>query len=146
MTEPVKGGYRPPAKPAAASGPGKLSRRTDGQPLVQLPDAAYGEQKTFQEAQRAAPMAQGRGPGQGSMPGVDMSRIVPLDAPSQYPDEPVTSGADAGAGPGSAVLGGAGDYSVEGLLPLLPALEVAASSPNATPFFRTFVRMLRSRA
>ena len=52
------GGYRRPTNPAPVSGPGALSRRTDGmQPRATLPDAKYGEQQAFQQAQGAAPMS-----------------------------------------------------------------------------------------
>lgn len=141
MTEPVKGGYRPPAKPAPASGPGRLSKRTDGQPLVQLPDAAYGEQKTFQEAQKGAPMAEASGAGGPASSPLDMSRVVPMNAPSQFPGEPVTSGADAGAGPGSAAIA-APDPSLQYMKSMLPALEIAAAQPNASVEFRQMVRRL----
>jgi hypothetical protein len=42
----MAGGYQKPSKPASVSGPGKLSRRTDGGPaqkLRDIPDAKYGE-------------------------------------------------------------------------------------------------------
>lgn len=149
MSEQPQGGYRPPARPAPASGPGRLSKRTDGQPLAQLPDAAYGEQKTYQQQQKQSPMAQTQGAeaASGGVSPVDMSRITPLGAPSQYPDEPVTSGADAGAGPGMGVLGTEGaDPSLEGLLAMLPTLEIAASAPNASRYFKSWVRLLRSKA
>lgn len=147
MTEPTNpGGYRPPARPAPASGPGKLSRRTDGQPLAALPDAAYGEQKTFREQQKQSPMAQAQGGSEGpAISPVDLSRVTPLNAPSEFPDEPITSGVDIGAGPGSGVLPSPYDASLDNLREMLPSLEVAASSPSATPFFRSFVRMLRAK-
>ena len=41
----TRGGYRKPQNPAAVSGPGALSKRTDGkQPVVRVPDVPYGEQ------------------------------------------------------------------------------------------------------
>lgn len=53
----TRGGYRQPSKPAATSGPGALSQRTDGgpgsakiplkQPIRRLPDADYGANKKF---------------------------------------------------------------------------------------------------
>lgn len=148
MTRPDnRGGYQPPAKPAPVSGPGKYARRTDGQPAMQLPDAAHGEQQTFQQAQQAGPMAQGPQPDQaapGIMP-LDMSRITPMDAPTEYPDEPVTSGADAGPGPGASVLGlPTSDPSMQYAKDLLPALEIAASMPHQSVEFRQMVRRLRA--
>lgn len=149
MTQPTdrRGGYQPPAKPAAVSGPGKYSQRTDGQPMEQLPDAAYGEQKTFQQAQKAGPMAQAPQPGQAGQPvsPLDMSRITPLDAPSEFAQEPVTAGADAGPGPGASVLGlPTSDPSMQYAKELLPALEIAASMPHQTVEFRQMVRRLRA--
>lgn len=152
MTEPVRGGYRPPARPAPASGPGRLSQRTDGQPLVQLPDAAYGEQMTYQAAQKAGPRAATPGaegqPGQGAgLVPLDMSRVTPLNAPSEYPGEPVTAGADAGLGPGSEVITRGGrDPSFQNLVGMLPALEIVADSPNASRAFRSFYRMVRGNS
>lgn len=147
MTRPDnRGGYQPPAKPAAVSGPGKFSQRTDGQPSMQLPDAAYGEQQTFQQTQQGAPMAQGPQPGQGSpvMP-LDMSRVTSLEAATEYPDEPVTSGVDAGPGPGASVLGlPTSDPSMQYAKDLLPALEIAASMPHQSVEFRQMVRRLRA--
>lgn len=148
MTQPGQhGGYRAPAKPAASSGPGRLSRRTDGQPTAQLPDAAYGEQKTFREAQQGAPMAQSGGvpPGPGVMP-LDMSRVTGFDAPSMLPGEPVTAGADAGLGPGSSILQQAPDPAWQNLVDTLPTLEVMASMPSASRSFRDFVRRVRGNS
>jgi hypothetical protein len=42
---------------------------------------------------------------QQAQPSAEPMPIVPLHAPSQYPNEPVTSGVDAGAGPSMASLG-----------------------------------------
>jgi hypothetical protein len=96
-----------PSNPAPVSGPGALSRRTDNGPaqkLRELPDAQYGEAATYADLQRGAPLAQ--------TPSFDMSgggasappSFVPFSAPSTRPDEPVTAGADAGAGPDSSIL------------------------------------------
>src|SRR5690242_21948759 len=84
------GGYREPANPAPVSGPGALSQRTDGQGKMQLPDAKYGEQSAFQDAQSSAPMAAGP----------DLSSIVPMSAPSQRPAEDIMAGMSGGPGPG----------------------------------------------
>lgn len=143
MTTPNEhGGYRAPAKPAAVSGPGKMARRTDGQPLATLPDAAYGEQKTFRNDQQGAPMAEASDVGGPTVSPLDMSRVTPMGAPSEFPDEPVTAGANAGLGPGSSALGqqGSAQYSKD----LLPALEIAASMPNAPVALRQMVRRLRA--
>jgi hypothetical protein len=141
MSQPTRGGYQPPARPAPASGPGRMSKRTDGQPLAQLPDAAYGEQKTFQAAQKGAPMAEASPVGGPTVSPLDTSRVTPLDAPSQFPGEPVTSGADAGPGPGSAAVR-VPDPSLQYMKSMLPALEIAANQPTTSVEFRQMVRRL----
>jgi hypothetical protein len=151
LAESNRGGYRRPAKPAPASGPGKLSRRTDGgpakQPLRALPDAAYGEQATFRGDQQGAPMAKAQASPQGPpQPQADLSRVVPFGADSQRGEEPVTAGADAGPGPGPEALGygpNANDPGVQYIRGLLPMYELAAALPNSTVGFRQMVRRLR---
>jgi hypothetical protein len=98
-----------PSNPAPVSGPGALSRRTDNGPaqkLRTLPNAQYGEAATYKDLQNGAPLAQTPPPGV-SGPGGGASAppsFVGFGAPSQRPGEPVTAGADAGAGPDSSVL------------------------------------------
>ena len=143
------GGYRRPTNPAATSGPGKYSRRTDGQPRMDMPDARYGEQKDFQEIQAGArmgsPLPAASTPAAG---GVDPSGLVPLDAPTGRPDEPVTAGAPVGPGVGPEAIGlGPGAEKVADMQQLrayLPAMIAQANNPNSTRAFRQFVRRLRS--
>jgi len=100
------GGYQQPVNPAPASGPGRLSRRTDGgsaQKLQALPDAQYGQQQAFQAQQRGAPVPQAD-PVRPAGP-----ELVPFDVPSQRPEEPVTAGAASGPGPGPEALAPATD-------------------------------------
>lgn len=145
-----QGGYQQPSNPAPVSLPGRLSRRTDGGPAAQgkvdIPDAAYGEQQTFRQDQQA-PMAATPGPGQVGQPQpVDLSGVVPFNAPTSRPDEPITAGADAGAGPGSTALGlnASNDPSVAHLRDSLPALELMANQPSSGFAFRQFVRRVRA--
>lgn len=122
-----------------------MSRRTDGQPMATLPDAHYGEQKTFRDIQKGAPMAEAEAPGGPGVSPLDMSRVTPLNAPSQYPDEPVTAGADAGLGPGSSALGlPNADPAMQYSKSLLPVLEIAAAMPTSSVQFRQMVRRLRA--
>lgn len=107
-----RGGYRKPAKPAAVSGPGKLSRRTDGtQPMSAPTGMDYGDHKTLMDQERTAPMA-----GTPSTPNLNIAPPAQaaggagyqgpgLADPSQRPDEPITQGADIGAGDGPEALG-----------------------------------------
>lgn len=141
------GGYRAPAGPAPVSGPGSLARRTDGgpgQPIRRLPNAGYGESQAFEELQRAAPLASAASGGGGQPVPIDRSGIVPLGAPSGRPNEPVTAGAAAGAGPGPEVLGSQNAYQ-DDLMQLnayMPALRFFASLPGASAGFRRYVRQL----
>lgn len=133
------GGYRRPSNPAPVSGPGALSRRTDGrQPVQDLPNAKYGENSAFRDAQQAAPMAE---------TGPDLSQIVPLDAPSQRPDEPITAGMSGGLGPGPSVPNRPSPLTEEQrarLRAYLPALVVLASRPTADANTKQLVRQLRA--
>lgn len=161
----------PPQVPAGASGPGKYSQRTDGGPTAglqgpstqavqALPNAKYGENKTFQQLQQNAPLAKGStapsSPVQLSSgmspttPGVmppSGPNVVPFSAPTQRPNEPVTSGAMFGPGPGPEVLGlnpataEAKDMSV--LATHMPVYEFLANLPDALPSARMMVNMLK---
>lgn len=97
------GGYRKPSKPAPVSGPGKLSRRTDGgpskgpQPVRGMGGGAYGERKALNEQQASAPM-------QGGTPVPSLPPVTGLFEPTQRPNEPVTAGSVLGAGPGPSAL------------------------------------------
>ena len=92
-----QGGYRQPANPAPASGPGALSQRTDGsptQPATYISGLPYGQGQQTYDNQVAAPMAGNTVP---QMAGID---VTPLSAPTQFPDEPGTAGIDRGPGVG----------------------------------------------
>jgi len=134
---------------AGASGPGKFSKRTD----MRLPSESYGEGVETANLMSSAPMAktadvrpmsrseQGIAPSQ-------VERVTPLFAPTQRPDEPITSGIAMGAGPGPEALGMNTNEDTEAdrarLISYLPALEAAASDPNSSQAFRNYVRMVRA--
>lgn len=119
-----RGGYQRPNNPAPVSGPGRLSRRTDGGPaqnVADLPNAGYGENAEFTEVQGAAPMSASPPPPApggaglsamlGAAPGAEPP--TPFTAPTERPEEPLTAGAPIGPGPGPApeVLAPAGRLS-----------------------------------
>lgn len=149
----ASGGYHPPANPAAVSGPGALSRRTDtAQPIMALSNPKYGEQKDFHAIQAGAPMQAPQvlpntpPPGVGSTP---PTPPTPFSAPSAQPNVPVTSGAAAGPGPGPEALGlPSTNDSREQLKaqfgPILPALVAEAQSQYATQAFKDSVAALIS--
>lgn len=105
------GGYRQPSNPAPVSGPGALSKRTDGGPLdgqtpktqapKYMPDLGYGKGGENMANEQAAPLAGNPTP---DMPTPVMQPAVPFSAPTQRPMEPVTSGIDMGAGAGSEAI------------------------------------------
>lgn len=138
------GGYRRPSNPAAVSGPGALSARTDGgagQPVRVAPGGEYGSRKDMEQIQSGARM-QGGG---GQLP--PPPPVTPLDAPSEMPDVPVTDGADAGPGLDSRAAGirGEKEISDEQLRPLLYSLELMANLPGSNQETRQFVRALKAR-
>lgn len=147
-----RGGYRRPSNPAPVSGPGALSRRTDGrQPVMSLPDAKYGEQAAYKAAQQAAPMsASAGGMGAGAAApavGPDLSNVVPFGAPSQRPDEPIQAGLPMGPGAGSTLAPQQPTLSpedVKRLQPYIPTLVLLASQEDSSPATKQFVRQLRA--
>lgn len=78
------------------SGPGPYSQRTDQQPIREVTGLPYGEGQAIVAQQQAAPMSQSNG--------TPPPEAVPFNAPSARPGQPVTAGANAGAGPDSSVL------------------------------------------
>ena len=89
---------------AGASGPGKFSKRTD----MSLGSTSYGEGAETAALNTAAPKSKTRGVADnvGGRPANPVSQVpvTPLYAPSQRPDEPITTGVDIGEGAGSASL------------------------------------------
>lgn len=154
----ARGGYQAPAQPAPVSGPGALSRRTDGgpaskkQPIQKLPDAGYGEQKEFRGIQQGAPMPKMPAPvaAAPSAPPGGSPTAVPLDAPSQRSNEPVTAGANAGAGLDQLGIGIAepnvAAQDIAYMMRYLPVLQfIVDSNPEAHTSTRALVRFLRSQ-
>lgn len=119
---------------APLSPPGALSKRTDmpTQGAMTVPDAAYGEQKDMREIQAGAPQA-----GIAPPPGIF--------APSDRPMEPVTAGADAGAGPGMEALQPSDVFQEDTKMisKYLPQFEAMAADPETPESFRQFVRYVR---
>ena len=89
------GGPRVPNKPAAVSGPGALSQRTDGGPGAKQPirvpaGGAYGQRQAAEAQQAAAPMAAG-GPNLGGAPAAPARSASPVTedifAPTNFPSQ-----------------------------------------------------------
>lgn len=146
----ARGGYRQPSNPAPASGPGALSRRTDGGPTqpVRTPTGLpYGEAGQLTRLQQAAPLAASGGTPPPVQPGAAARpSVIPFNAPTQEPDVPVTNGAALGPGAGPEALGipNAPSEDLRALLGYLPVFEFMASQPGASSASRNLVRQLKS--
>lgn len=91
-----------PRRPAAVSGPGALSRRTDGgpgaQPVRPVPAEQHGDRQASVELQQAAPLAAAAPPGAGAPPGAAAPtspgpiELPDVFAPTARPGEPITTG------------------------------------------------------
>lgn len=113
MARGKRGGHRVPAKPAAVSGPGSLSQRTDGAvPQLQHTGLPYGENRAVNEQQSAAPISPQGGPAAGGggtppaaatprRPGPPRFGDGGAFSPTARPGEPMTAGIDWGDGPGA---------------------------------------------
>ena len=85
------------------SGPGKFAKRTD----LQFQPTEYGQGVEYDAAKAGAPLASTpdvRGATATSVQSAAQEALTPLFAPSQRPDEPITTGIDVGPGLGSQVL------------------------------------------
>jgi hypothetical protein len=87
---------------AGPAGPGKYSTRTD---KLELGSTGYGEGVETQAIQSGAPLAKTsdvRAARAGDVrEAATQEPVTELFAPTQRPDEPITSGIDMGEGPGS---------------------------------------------
>lgn len=104
-----RGGYRKPSNPAPVSNPGS-GRRTDGGPTQAaryISGGQYGEGQQLMDMQRQAPMASSapvRVPSPSMASAANALPITPITAPTQRPDEPLTTGMPFGAGGGPELL------------------------------------------
>jgi hypothetical protein len=123
------------------SGPGKFSQRTD-QSKVDIPNADYGEQASYQALQQAAPVAAQPGgpPAQqmdfSSLFGSPAGRVVPMGAPTQRPQEPVTTATGVPTNDNQ-------QQDLSGMANQLPVLEFMGNQPNASWGLRNLVRQVK---
>lgn len=97
----ARGGKRTPRKPAAVSGPGALSARTDGGPGQMGVGLGYGENKAVNDMQGAAPMQSSGGSSSPQQGGPSPMPANGVFGPTDRPGEPLTAGIDWGPGAGS---------------------------------------------
>ena len=115
--------------------------------MATLPDAKYGEATDFAQIQQGSPLSPSAGAPMPSAGGTSPPGIMDDTA---HPNMPVTSGADAGPGPGSDSLGlpnttdEAADLARRygGILPLLIR---KADDPRSSQQFKDQVRYLISK-
>lgn len=148
----ARGGYRQPGNPAPVSGPGALSKRTDGgpsQPVRTPSGGAYGERQELEQMQQGAPLSASPGGDVGAPQPADITEgLVGFDAPTQEPDTPVTAGAALGEGPGMEALGlpNQPDEDMRRLVAYLPVFEHMANQPGSSKAARNLVRQLKGMA
>jgi hypothetical protein len=133
---------------AGAAGPGKFSKRTD----MDLGSIAYGEGVETAAIKSGAPLAKTpdvRGARASDVrAAAAQTPVTPLYAPSERPDEPITTGIPMGPGAGPEVLGINNSIDTDEdrarMVSYLPALEVLAASPDSSQAFRNYVRQIRA--
>lgn len=141
------GGYRAPSHPAAVSGPGALSARTD-QPTVQqltaLSSGKYGETAQLQQDASGAAVAPPHA-GNAALAGALQAPPSFGDATGQ-PNTPVTDGAQYGPGQGPEALQANDPVRAEAKRlsdsGYLDVMIHVADSDDASPQFRQYVRTL----
>ena len=140
-------------KPALTSGPGAMSRRTDGGPASKqaqryisgMPN--YGDGQEMANLQAQAPMSASSIQGQKMTPSqvaqaasngqsqgqAQQMPVTPLTAPTQRPNEPVTAGSPLGAGPGPEALGIHPSQVMQSGQSAKSLVQTLASHPDASP-------------
>jgi|SRR5690349_12091103 hypothetical protein len=132
-------------------GPGQFSKRTDkavSQANRSLPNADYGEQAAYQDAQQGMQKPQEvnvQGMNFGDLFGNPAASVTPFGAESARPDEPVTQGADAGPGGDSSTLASSGSEKDPTMASYMFALKFMADRPGTSDAARNLIRNLRSK-
>lgn len=142
----TQGGYRKPGTPAPVSGPGALSKRTDGRVAEGF---AYGMNKQINEQAAGAPMAKAMTAAAARPMNVapQLPAVTPITAETERPEEPITAGVDFGPGPGSESLAlpNRSDSEAEfnkSIASYYPVLSYIASRPNTSPETRRTLAIL----
>lgn len=128
---------------------------TNGQPARYA--AGIDNAQDFYDVQTAQPMA-GENPAnkpsyaaQGAMPKISLDGLVPLDAPTQYPEEGVDTGGALGPNAGEevmaapAMLKAQNNQDIAQLAAYLPFYAKVAESPRASNATRNWYRYIRSQ-
>jgi hypothetical protein len=140
-----------PMNVSATGGNGQSGDATQAAKYV--PGLPYGEGQALMETQRAASLAAASNIEQTNTPNMGFASAAatprtPFGAPSERPDEVITSGIDMGPGPDSSILGyGKQEYAdrqkfASQMEEYRPALMFMASQPNISPETRNLIRRL----
>ncbi len=149
----AQGGYRKPGNPAPVSGPGALSKRTDGRIAEGF---AYGMNKQINEQAAGAPLAKAPSFNAGSARmgevrsmnvAPQLPPVTPLTDPTMNPDESVMAGINMGGGPGAEALmlpnmNDSGAEFKKSISSYYPVLSYIASRPNTSPETRRTLAIL----
>jgi hypothetical protein len=157
----ARGGMRPTApqnNPMNVNGRGG-NGQSGTQAAKYVSGLPYGEGQALMATQEAAPLAAAPSIEQSSMPSGLASAaasqpVIGLNEPSARPNEPITSGAPLGPGPGTEALGPTVSQKFDTqliednrkLLDYLPSLESMANDPSSSTTFRGFIQYLKSIA
>lgn len=125
------------------SGPGRFAKRTD---LQYQPDQ-YGQGVEMTQQMQGAPLAKTPDVRGATNTAVRQaaSDVTPLYSETQRPNEPITSGADLGMGPGSdsLMMNQIEQSDSDIVAKYLPSLDAMAQAPDSPQSFRAFVRYLQ---
>lgn len=144
----TQGGYRKPGNPAPVSGPGALSRRTDGRVAEGF---SYGMNKQINEQAASAPMAKAPQPRPASaskmMSASPLPPVTPITAETMDPNDPITNGVPVGPGANSIPglpSGPVQDPDINMIRDYYPMLEFWASQPGTSQATKDYVQYLRT--
>lgn len=148
-----RGGFRPTASQnnyAVSATGGSGNAGTQG--AKAMTGGEYGDNQAMMELQTSAamnasptmPVSPSQGRPQRAPSGQSLTQ---LDAPTDRPDEPLTTGIDMGDGAGSEVMyannSTLNTEDRQRMIEALPTLAILAESPSASNAFRNYVRYLR---
>ena len=128
------------------SGPSVFSKRTDvGTPEMKLGSIAYGEGMETAAIKAGAPLAKTGNVTASQAPNVPaQTPVTPLFAPSQRPEEAVTSGIDMGAEALNIPQPDNTNFKAT-IRSYMPVLAYVADLPNTSPETRNVIRQLRDQ-